>query len=1027
MIFVTLNKEHFYDNVIFNMSQDKQIKLSIQIESEDGATINIKSILINDRLFEPVRQQKEEVDTVGKYQSMEIPMSTLALVPELAGHQPKGKENTDDNPILQSENPFRPGEEYNTLEEFGGDSFYRMFWGKLTYSRLNDFQSKVTYEGLEDIFDSRFVGKWLEPSRIHKCDFDFPESGRNYFPGAIAVVYSRVIDVIDGKNLIVDFAYNGGDAGAPKPAKNQDGIFFFDNKLALSGWANAAKRKDTIKANAGQIYATLGMPHINVKEGANFAFHGGDGDVKPAIHVMMSDAFDGNRDGKGEGSPDSFKETYGDNYIFMSLPSQGRATVDFEWQFIPPTYEQKVVQYGVPACYFFYDKSPESKQYGLKRVVNKDQFRIRNAMKMALGFIRPGVAFAMPNQGYCNGGGIHDGRDIIEFCTYRFEGGWVGKNTNNMKARTSGGLRVEWIGESSEKPGAFIEKESLKPYRFDDLKFRFLSNSSLEVDDPDFTWYHLASQEWTGGTSAGSEASNLQIDGKVIGLNTNGDFWLVYGDDNVEARGLDAHRLSLFDKLLAPGDLISQDLQELKKNGLIGKVSDTKFEVWGWAIQEGDQLSFEGKTFTVTKISRKWKTWEKFALQYPNPPDRIKRGDRRITYTEIELDLPTPSELASVKFRVVKGAFQDYLDGKEISGCSAIWNFGNDSPGHLMYIDYNVNLVMKNVLTHGLIRSTSRPLWVDITSPLSGYISFIPIGRLGANIWKKRDKLQLAHPETGLLTEVELDEDFNGNAGMLAIKPISLQYEFPVNSIVTALYSLCNEASFENVNFVEEDLTPCFSERIDYRPQGLRLRQMITKNDSYRVKINGGRLSWYSNLNNRFEPEVELSNHPHLINPKSVVPVLLNPIISDKKGVYFGYQYKQAGEGELFVLNRVVVKEGKEVDLSNSVLGSDLYLEGNGKIVLDNLNSNTFVDNGRDSGMAFNIVVQDRFVSTSSLVLLGQNGKAGLMINTAYPTGTLRVNFKKWKMIPALLNSEGFQSKLDQTDARYLEFVKISD
>src|SRR5690606_15255964 len=242
-------------------------------------------------------------------------------------------------------------------------------------------------------------------------------------------------------------------------------------------------------------------------------------------------------------------------------------------------------------------------------------------MKKSLGSIRPGVTFSMPNQGYCNGGGIHDGREIKEFCTYRFEGDWFSKNPNNMKARTSGGLRVEWIGESKENPGNFIEMESLKAYRFDDLKFKFLSNSTVEVDDPNFTWYHLASQEWTGGTSTGYEASSLSVDGKKIGLNTNGDFWLVYGDENVAARGLCAHKVNVFDKIPVPGDIISQDLQDLKRNGLIGKLSNTVFEVWGWSIQEGDQLSLGGNTFSVTKIDRKWKTWEQFAAQYPNPPE----------------------------------------------------------------------------------------------------------------------------------------------------------------------------------------------------------------------------------------------------------------------------------------------------------------------------------------------------------------------------------------------------------------------
>jgi hypothetical protein len=58
-------------------------------------------------------------------------------------------------------------------------------------------------------------------------------------------------------------------------------------------------------------------------------------------------------------------------------------------------------------------------------------------MMASLGFLRPGISFSKPNQGYCNGGGIHDDREIIKFCIYQFEGDWFRKNPNNMKAKTS--------------------------------------------------------------------------------------------------------------------------------------------------------------------------------------------------------------------------------------------------------------------------------------------------------------------------------------------------------------------------------------------------------------------------------------------------------------------------------------------------------------------------------------------------------------------------------------------------------------
>jgi hypothetical protein len=85
----------------------------------------------------------------------------------------------------------------------------------------------------------------------------------------------------------------------------------------------------------------------------------------------------------------------------------------------------------------------------------------------------------------------------------------------------------------------------------------------------------------TVGTSTGSEAKSLIVDGKTIGLNSNGDFWIIYEDEVVEARGLLGNRINLFDKIPSPGDIISHDLSDLHKNEIIGKVAPNRFEIWG--------------------------------------------------------------------------------------------------------------------------------------------------------------------------------------------------------------------------------------------------------------------------------------------------------------------------------------------------------------------------------------------------------------------------------------------------------------
>lgn len=999
--------------------KDSDLTISIQLNSADNQPVNVVKVLVNGKEFVPNIVGLNSAETSdGPAASVSAIIAGVVLsedTREVVVEMPP----TPAPDILSS----HPNSDANRLEEYGGNDFYKTFFGKLTYKPLGNGTSRVTYQGSDSPFNEKYVGNWVEPSRVHRCSNEYPSTGRNYFPGVLSVVYSRVLSVEDGKNILVDFEYNGGDCLFPKEITNQDGIFFYDNKFALESWANSANRKNSLQANPGQVYATLGIPKIIVKPNSELNFLVIGSGESPAIHWMLSDAFDGDSHGRGLEVPRSFADTFGDNGAFFHLPEEGKVTVDFDWQLLPPTYSQTVVQYGAPLGVFFLDKAYSSKQYGLKRVANFDQFRIRNLMEKELGFVRNGATFSMPSQGYCNGGGIHDGVDISEFCTYRFEGDWVSKNPNNMKARTSGGLLIEWIGYSKEKQGRFLEQESAKASRFDGLRMRFNSNKEVEVDHPDFNWYHLASQEWTGGTSTGSELTHLKILGKTVGLNTNGDFWMVNGEEDLTGRNFSTNKLNLFDKIPASGDLIVMDKSNLNVCGLIGKVSNSEFEIWGWSVQVGDELSCQGKRFQALKAERKSMTWEQLSTNL-GLSDSRSRGDRKITYTLItlnaELDLPA----SEVIFKVEKSELESLLDGKYRENCSAQWDLGNDAPGHLMYTDYNINLRMKDVAIGGLIRSTARSLWVEITEDLQGQVSLIKVQPVKDVLWGAGDRLILFDPASGKKVDLEAAAaNVAGEAGV-SIKSTNLPGTFPKGSVVTALFSLCKVAEFENVSFIKEDGSASYSNRIDYRPQGLRLRQLIKNDNDCRVKFRGGRVSWFSNLENRFEPEIEISEQTHFVNPKGAVPVLLNPIISDKKGAIFGFQYKETGKEELFIAYRILTRDS-EVDLSNSILGADLYISGNGKVLINDVKSKNFIENNKDSGVGFNLVFEEKLDYTTKLEALGQNGKVGIMVNSNFKLGSLTLKLVGWDLKPGLFNVAGFQTKQNSGDPEYSKFVSI--
>ncbi|GAB2496108.1 hypothetical protein GCM10027164_29060 [Algoriphagus taiwanensis] len=997
--------------------KEPNLNISIKIESDDSSPIQIKSLLINGEEFVK-KNDKSNSDSKDSDLSKEdvLPLTAATLIGQ--------KEERIVTPSAEISPKVPLPANSNSLEQYGGDSFHKMFFGDLTYEPIGSGRSRVTYQGAENVFTSDFVGKWLEPSRVHKCSIEFPEEGINYLPGSLSSIYSRVIEVENGKNLIVDFEYNGGDFLNPKRVINQDGIFFFDNRMAFETWSRASNRGDALFAESGKIYAVLGFPKIEVVSDSALHFTWSGEGERPAIHLMFSDSFIGDRHGRGDNKPLSFSRTFGGNTSFFHLPSEGRVDIDFDWQFLPSTYSHSVVQYGSPNGSIFLDGSPLSKQYGLKRFSNFDQFRIKRLMEQKLGFVRPGAVFSMPSQGYCNGGGVHDGRDITGFCTYRFEGDWVSKDPNNMKARTSGGLAVEWVGHSAESPGKFIELESAKPSKFSGLKFRFNNKTELEVLHPDFTWYHLASQEWTGGTSTGSEFTSVKIDGIPIGLNTNGDFWLVFGEENTQARNLSARTLNLFDRIPAQGDVIACNTGNLRDLNIIGKPSPSQLEVWGWCIQEGDVFESEGKTCRVKKAERKWKTWGQLSNSLPLA-QIPKREDRRVTFTEITIDQELAQPITQVKLKVISSRTAKLLDGNYREEGEAYWGLGNEAPGHLMYTDYNVNLLIKNAQISGLIRSTSRPLWAETKAEISGNVNSLQLIPIQEKLWSAGDQIFLLSPDGKKIEKLEVSMSYQPGSDRLSVISKELSSSFPQGSVVCSLFSLCGKAEFDHVYFIKENGEISYSNRIDYRPQGLRLRQLIQKKEDCRVKIIGGRMSWYSNLDNRFEPEIELTQTPHLVSPTGSRPILLNPKISDGKGAVFGHQSKEVDKEEIYVSYYILARQD-EVDLSNSELGADLYLCGNGKFYLNKLRTKNFIDKGKDTGVGFNLVFEERFDYSNSLLVIGKEGKAGLMIASPFKIGTLQIDLAQWELKPGLFNGGGFQTRQDSSSPDYAKYIQIN-
>jgi len=139
-----------------------------------------------------------------------------------------------------------------TLEQFGGQAYYKRFDGKLTYTPYSADNSitkgtglrgtgytKITYTGPEDVFDARDLHKSFCGLFVHRNPGNVDYSHVDlYYPNIVGSRYSKVVRVLDGKDIIVDFEYNGGNREQPQVVTDRKGYVFFDNSAA---WAKMMK------------------------------------------------------------------------------------------------------------------------------------------------------------------------------------------------------------------------------------------------------------------------------------------------------------------------------------------------------------------------------------------------------------------------------------------------------------------------------------------------------------------------------------------------------------------------------------------------------------------------------------------------------------------------------------------------------------------------------------------------------------------------------------------------------------------
>ncbi|MFO7536235.1 MAG: immunoglobulin domain-containing protein [Kiritimatiellia bacterium] len=138
------------------------------------------------------------------------------------------------------------GEPWLTLEQFGGQAYYKRFDGDLTYTPQSVDPSitngaglppgsytKIAYTGSGQVFDQQDLNKSFCGLFVHRnpanADTNLVDL---FYPNIVGSRYAKVVRVIDGRNILVDFEFNGGSTGAPQAASQRKGYIFFDNSAA---------------------------------------------------------------------------------------------------------------------------------------------------------------------------------------------------------------------------------------------------------------------------------------------------------------------------------------------------------------------------------------------------------------------------------------------------------------------------------------------------------------------------------------------------------------------------------------------------------------------------------------------------------------------------------------------------------------------------------------------------------------------------------------------------------------------------
>lgn len=576
--------------------------------------------------------------------------------------------------------PVNNGEQ-TAIESFGANPFYTgtKFFGNLTIQYLAANRSRITYNGSDSPFTSEYIGKEFVAFRAHENPENI-DNNINYYPRKITARYSKVLSVVSGKVIEVDFGYNGGNISAPRTLTSASGYFFFDNRVALKNAFNSSNRNINIVLQSGKTYVTKGAWEATPVKELNII--SSSTSESSAIKISMEDAFQPiQEDALAE---PSFKKTYGSG-TFFNLHNNNISIRFKDIDLLSTFYSIKQNQ-PVSSLFFNHIYSADNNCRVVRElsVTNSDSLKEFKEIKDRNLQLPQGYFPNMPGFASSLCGGQDDGKDVTHFQEFKLiNTDWVASTVITIKNNyfRAGNLLIA-KGEASSKRSKIYSTIDGALKSIPNITIRFEKDESGEYRkvrllSKDITPFEMSNLYWDGGLSSGELHTFNMPEGSIL-----------FGG----ARDFDYYEGTR----RWPRDLIidSRTLRVAEAVPVLGRTYKALAVLASNKIRLDGVIAFVNDEIVVSGVRRK-------IIAVSRGTDR-KEENKVGSYIDATLDGNISNNLS---YSFAYSQSQKLIAG---TGAKVDFTYNDDVIGYLTYTSKKLNFIYENIELRGAMRASSH-------------------------------------------------------------------------------------------------------------------------------------------------------------------------------------------------------------------------------------------------------------------------------------------------------------------------------